>query len=379
MPILEVNGARINYVQLDGPEGADGPDAQDREDLVMVHGLATNMAFWYFQYAARLSQRRFRVTLFDLRGHGRSEMTESGYTPDNLARDMAGLLDALGITRAHFMTHSYGGVVALNFAKLFPKRVASLVLCDTHIAAVRRDARTEGWGHGPQIQAIVDKVGLKLDTRDPYFGYKLLTEVSQLQMNSAEVPAELVELVSPLVGKYGNRTAAQWIKLMSATEAEDQLMGDDGLALAELRKFSFPILAMYGDQSMARLTGKELLDVWPHADFRRVRKAGHFFPASRPEEVIHGCERFWGGEFASGPKHRSGDVRHSHFRSDRVYEADGSWFFMTREQAEVGPFEHREEAQQVLASFVSAMATVAPAGSSSAGAKAGLAAAAVAS
>ncbi len=364
MSILEVNGARINYVQLDchpADHGAGHPStAAEPEDLVMVHGLATNMAFWYFQYAARFSQRRFRLTLFDLRGHGRSEMTESGYTPDNLARDLQGLLDALGIRRAHFLAHSYGGVVALNFAKLDPSRVASLVLCDTHIAAVRRDARVEGWGHGPEIQAIVDKVGLNLDTRDPYFGYKLLTEVSHLQMRSAEVPPELVELVSPLVGKYGNRTAAQWIKLMDCTRAEAELMGDDGLSLSELRKFSFPILAMYGDQSQARLTGKELLDVWPHADFRRVRKAGHFFPASRPEEVIHACERFWGGEFASGPKHRSGDTRRSHFRSDRVYQADGGWFFMTREQAQVGPFERQEEAQQVLASFISAMAGAVP-------------------
>jgi pimeloyl-ACP methyl ester carboxylesterase len=347
--VLEVNGARLNVVQLDCQQA--GPC----EDLVMVHGLATNMAFWYFHYAARLSQR-FRVTLFDLRGHGRSEMTESGYTPDNLARDLAGVLDALGIGRAHFLTHSYGGVVALNFARLQPDRVASLVLCDTHIAAVRRDARADGWGHGPEIQAIVDRVGLKLDTRDPYFGYRLLTEVSHLQMRSAEVPRELLDLVSPLVGKYGNRTAAQWIKLMDCTRAQAELMGDDGLALAELRRFDFPILAMYGDQSQARLTGKELLEVWPHAEFRSVRRAGHFFPASRPEEVIHGCERFWGGEFATGAKHRVGEARRSHFRSDRVYESDGAWFFMTREQAQVGPFQRREEAQQVLASFVSAMA-----------------------
>ncbi|HSW05869.1 alpha/beta fold hydrolase, partial [Aquabacterium sp.] len=329
MPILEVNGARINYVQLECQDGA------GHEDLVMVHGLATNMAFWYFQYAARLSQKRFRVTLFDLRGHGRSEMSAGGYTPDNLARDLRELLDQLGIARAHFITHSYGGVVAMNLGKLDPRRIASLVLCDTHIAAVRQNARIDSWGHGAEIQAIVDQAGLQLDTRDPYFGYKLLTAVSQRQMSSAEVPSQLVELVSPLVGKYGNRTAAQWLKLMDSTSAERELMGDDGLSLDELRKFTFPILALYGDQSQARLTGKELLDVWPHADFRRVHKAGHFFPSSRSEEVIHACERFWGGEFAAGPKHRSGDTRRSHFRSDRVYQADGEWYFMTREQAQV--------------------------------------------
>ena len=103
MPAVVVNGARLNYVQLECQDG------QGHEDLVMVHGLATNMAFWYFQYATRLSQRRFRVTLFDLRGHGRSEMTAGGYRPDNLARDLQGLLDALGqehIERTHSLDHT---------------------------------------------------------------------------------------------------------------------------------------------------------------------------------------------------------------------------------------------------------------------------------
>ena len=90
MPIALVNGVRLNYVQLDNG----GPDA--REDLVMVHGLATNMAFWYFKYGVALADR-FRVTLYDLRGHGRSDMPQSGYTPEVLARDLAALLDHLGI------------------------------------------------------------------------------------------------------------------------------------------------------------------------------------------------------------------------------------------------------------------------------------------
>ena len=38
----------------------------------MVHGMATNMAFWYFNYGLPLS-KRYRITLYDLRGHGRSD------------------------------------------------------------------------------------------------------------------------------------------------------------------------------------------------------------------------------------------------------------------------------------------------------------------
>ena len=122
MPIAKVNGVSLNYLQLDDVEPRAG-----REDLIMIHGLATNMAFWYFNYGVPLS-RRFRVTLYDLRGHGRSEMTRDGYTPHMMAADLRALMDHLGIERAHFLSHSFGGVVALRFACEYPQRVASLML-----------------------------------------------------------------------------------------------------------------------------------------------------------------------------------------------------------------------------------------------------------
>ena len=75
MPSALVNGVRLNHVQMAAPD-VGGP----HEDLVMVHGLATNLAFWYFHYAAVFA-RRYRVTVYDLRGHGRSEMPAGGYTP----------------------------------------------------------------------------------------------------------------------------------------------------------------------------------------------------------------------------------------------------------------------------------------------------------
>lgn len=349
MPVALVNGVRLNYLQVD-----DGPQ-DTREHLVMVHGLATNLAFWYFQYAPTVA-RRYRLTLFDLRGHGRSEMPASGYAPAVMAGDMAALLDQLGIAQAHFLAHSYGGVVTLNFACAHPERVSSLVLADSHLSAVRHVETRREWEYGQRIQPILDRYGVALDTHDPYFGYKLLTRVAEFQTNGLSVPPELADVVTPLMGKAGNRTAAQWLHLMATTSAEREMMGDDGLTLARLRALRFPILAMYGDNSQARLTGSELLEVWPHAVFRRVRDAGHFFPTSRPDEVLSGCERFWGGEFASQPKTRSvDDDGRRHFRSDRVFSTAGAWYFTTRERSRVGPFAGREEARAELATFIASV------------------------
>ncbi len=179
--------------------------------------------------------------------------------------------------------------------------------------------------------------------------------MARWQSRGEGVPAELLDLVRPIMGNGGSRTAAQWLELMDTTSAATELMSDDGLSLARLRAFRFPILAMYGDNSQARLSGAELLDVWPHAEFRRVRDAGHFFPVSRPDDVISACRRFWNGEFAQAERrNRAGEARRSHFRSDRIFRVDGAWYFATRETKRVGPFAEYEEARRALSRQIEA-------------------------
>ena len=347
MPTAIVNGGRVHFVQA--CEG----DAHGREDLILVHGLAANIAFWYFKYACEFA-KDYRVTVFDLRGHGRSEMTPSGYSPANLAQDMAGLMDRLNIQKAHVVAHSFGGVVAMNFALRHNERVHSLVLADTHIAAARRVKDTPEWVYGQTIQNILDANGFNLCTQDPFFGYKLLSRVAHLQMQGGKVPDDLFELVHPLTSNTGGRTAAQWLRLMQNTSAEAELMGDDGLSLEALRRFRFPIIAMYGDRSPARLTGTELLDVWPHAEFRNVRNAGHFFPASRSEEVIAACRNFWRGNLTHPERgYRAGETQRGYFRSERIFKDTLGWYFMTRELPRVGPFAEFEEASTTLSHALS--------------------------
>jgi pimeloyl-ACP methyl ester carboxylesterase len=341
VPTVIANGARINFVQLCEVRA-------EPEDLVMVHGLAANLAFWYFKYACELA-RDFRVTVFDLRGHGRSQTTPSGYTADNLAADVACLLDQLGIHSAHLVAHSFGGVVALRFALQHPEKVRSLVLADTHLAAVRNMGKTHEWAYGQIIQATLDAHGLELDARDPYFGYRLLTEISRMQLQGIAVPAELFDLVVPLTGNAGSRTASQWLKLMETTSAASELMSHDGLSTEALRRLQFPIMALYGDRSPAKLTGTELLQVWPRAVFRNIRNAGHFFPTSRAREVIFACRRFWGKETRQlQPRARAGEATRGYFRSDRIFQDKLGWYFRTRELPRIGPFSGFEEAESVL-------------------------------
>jgi pimeloyl-ACP methyl ester carboxylesterase len=347
MPSVEINGARLNYVQMGGSHG------KECEDLVMIHGLATNMAFWYFQYAPAFSSR-YRVTLYDLRGHGSSSVTEDGYSPANLAVDLKLLLDHLGIERAHFVTHSFGGVIALNFACSNPERVSSLVLADTHIGVIRHLKTKNDWEYGKRLQPILKRHGLDLDTSEPYFGSRLLTEIARLQSMNTEISPELYELLNPIIAKFGLRTANKWLTLMDTTSAGKELMGDDGLSLEQLGTLSFPIMAIYGENSPAMSTGEHLLDILPHADFRSVREGGHFFPSSRPDEVMGSINKFWDVVLKNGVPRRKGEPRARYFSSSRFINRNGAWFLFTREGGELGPFSNQEDMYSYLDSYLAA-------------------------
>jgi 3-oxoadipate enol-lactonase len=94
--------------------------------LVLIHGLAGDHSAWAPQLP-RLSAR-YRTIAFDNRGAGQSTQRDEPVSTEDLARDTLGLMDSLGLERAHVVGRSMGGAVAQQMALLEPDRVASLVL-----------------------------------------------------------------------------------------------------------------------------------------------------------------------------------------------------------------------------------------------------------
>ena len=84
--------------------------------LVFVHGvMIDNLSSFYLSIAPALAKAA-RVILYDLRGHGRSEQPPSGYTTDDMADDLDGILAALDLPdpRVIVVGHSFGGYIALR-------------------------------------------------------------------------------------------------------------------------------------------------------------------------------------------------------------------------------------------------------------------------
>ncbi len=116
----KANGITVNYA-LEGPAAA--------PVVIVSHSLAAHLGMWEPQVDALT--RTFRILRYDTRGHGGTEVAPGGYTLEQLADDALGLLDTLGIERAHWLGLSLGGMIGQTLALKAAHRLRSLALCDT--------------------------------------------------------------------------------------------------------------------------------------------------------------------------------------------------------------------------------------------------------
>ncbi len=112
---VKTNGTEL-YYEITGS----GPN------LVLIEGLGAALYLWEKQIP-ELS-KYFTVIAYDNRGVGRSDKPAGPYTINMMAKDLAGLMDSLKISKAHILGVSMGGFIALEFALLYPEKVDKLVL-----------------------------------------------------------------------------------------------------------------------------------------------------------------------------------------------------------------------------------------------------------
>jgi aminoacrylate hydrolase len=94
--------------------------------VLFITGLGGYAAYWRDQIPA--FSKRFEVIVHDHRGVGQSDHTRIQFTVERLAQDVIGLMDALGLDKAHVVGHSTGGAIAQVLAIEHPHRLASMVV-----------------------------------------------------------------------------------------------------------------------------------------------------------------------------------------------------------------------------------------------------------
>jgi len=139
MPLASANGIEIFYDDVGDPNAP---------ALLLIMGLATQMIGWPEAFCGRLADRGFRVIRFDNRDIGLTTKIENApkvdipaaflralaglpvpapYNLDDMAKDAIGLMDALGVARAHVVGASMGGMIAQIMAAKHGARTRSLV------------------------------------------------------------------------------------------------------------------------------------------------------------------------------------------------------------------------------------------------------------
>jgi pimeloyl-ACP methyl ester carboxylesterase len=125
VPKRRVGDIDVHYIEL-GP--ADAPP------VVLIMGWGGDHTAWAFQLPALAE--RYRVIALDNRGAGQTDAPDAPYTVAGMARDTLGLMDALGVRRAHVAGASMGGMIAQELALGAPERVLTLQL---HCTLARPD------------------------------------------------------------------------------------------------------------------------------------------------------------------------------------------------------------------------------------------------
>jgi pimeloyl-ACP methyl ester carboxylesterase len=229
--------------------------------LVLLHGLGGDATFWMRELDALAG--RFRVIALDLRGSGRTATASTEHEVEDLADDVAAVLDALGIERAHVVGFSMGGYVAQAFAVRHPERLARLVLAATSTTL------------NPQLRAFVDGV---LAAYEAGIG-----------------PARMYDLVWPWLFSpafIGDPAHADWFAYPEDDPLEQSLEAWRGQYLAQRRfdgsadlaRIAAPTLVLLGEQD--RLVAVEeaaaIAARMPDARLVVVPGAGHLVNVEEP-------------------------------------------------------------------------------------------------
>jgi len=120
---LTIEGQQLRMAYMDVPPSA----AANGKTVVLLHGKSFSGNYWAHMIAT-LTTQGYRVIVPDQIGFGKSAKPDIRYHFDLLARNTKMLLDSLGVSRAAIVGHSFGGMLAVYFARDYPETTAVLAL-----------------------------------------------------------------------------------------------------------------------------------------------------------------------------------------------------------------------------------------------------------
>jgi pimeloyl-ACP methyl ester carboxylesterase len=262
----------------------------DRPTVLLVMGLGTQMIAWHEDFCREVAGRGFHVVRYDNRDVGRSTRFDGvrppgpvellrrrprqlAYTLRDMAGDGVGLLDRLGVERAHVVGASMGGMIAQAMAADRPERVASLtsIMSTTGSRLVGQPAMAvypillrrppaDRQGYVDSVARVFDAIGSPGFERDLEALRELAGRSHDRGVSAAGTGRQLAAIVAS-----GNRTA-------------------------DLRRIQAPTLVIHGtkDRLIRPSGGRATARAIPGARLMTIEGMGHDLPRGAWPRIVDG-------------------------------------------------------------------------------------------
>lgn len=285
------NGVALNVMLL--PSRRRRAARRSQTPNVFIHGLAASQAFWYASGAEFFSMFGPSL-LYDLKGHGRSEIAESGYGVADLADDFFGLLDHYEAPPAHVIAHSFGGMIAIYAALKAPERFKSLTLLDVRVRPLQQTISIKTEALTPRIRSKLEKHGIDPDSlRSSEDGITYLNDVARIQIAAPDDADDILRALHrhPRIFK-SPKSARRWIELTERASVMAGLLEKPPFQAKDLSSLRMPMNIQVGMKSPTLNSARKLHTLCPHAVYQEHEGMGHFFPINNQRTFLRSTLKF---------------------------------------------------------------------------------------
>ena len=245
--ICDAGAVNIHYLRTGGA----------RAPLVLLHGLTGNGGCW--SPVARALEAQFDVVMPDARGHGRSDAPLHGYSYQDHARDVVGLIRGLNLAAPILLGHSMGGMTAAVVASEFAPLLSGLILADPTFLTLQRQREVRDSDVAEQHRRALSRsrseLAADLATRHPQRSSEVIERLADARLQTR---MSAFDVLTPPNPDYR------------------QLVG----------AITIPILIVIGDAPVVSVeTAEELRRLNRRVQIEQIQDAGHGLPYDQPERL----------------------------------------------------------------------------------------------
>ena len=244
--------------------------------VLLLHGFGDTGDMWV--PLAEILVKDHTVIVPDLRGMGLSSHQDGGYEKTAQARDLAGILDKLGVQDVALVTHDIGNMVGYALAALYPARVTRWVVMDVPLPGIghwdKQLKHPKVWHfnfRGPDVERLV--AGRERILLDRFYNELSATPASineQIRDHYAALYARPGAIHDAFSGQY-------------AAFAQDAI---DNQKLVAKGKLTLPVLAIGGDHSYGIHLATEIGFAASNVRSAVINNSGHWIMEEQPQQAI---------------------------------------------------------------------------------------------